>query len=57
MVVGVERLKDSVQVLKKECLEVVKWAKVPCTIGNVSCIVVIWFDNTGSVELVPSSIQ
>ena len=57
MVVGVEGFEDSVQALEKECPEVVKWAKVPRAIGNVSCIVVIWFDNAGSVELVPSLIQ
>jgi hypothetical protein len=57
VVVGVEGFEDSVQALEKECPEVVKWAKVPCTIGNVSCIVVIWFDNARSVELVPSLIQ
>jgi len=57
MVVGVERLEDSVQVLKKEGPEVVKWAKVLYIISNMSCIVVIWFDNARSVELVPSLIQ
>jgi hypothetical protein len=57
VVVGVKGLEDSVQALEKEGPEVVKWAKVPRAIGNVSCIVVIWFYNAGSVELVPSLVQ
>ena len=57
MVVGVERLEDSVQALKKEGPEIVKQAKVARTVGDMSRIVVVWFGDAGSVELVPSSIQ
>jgi hypothetical protein len=56
MVVGVERLEDSVQALKKKGPEIVKQAKVACTVGDMSHIVVVWFGDAGSVELVPSSI-
>jgi len=51
MVVGVERLEDSVQALEKECPEIIKWAKVMCTISNMSCVMVVWLNNTGSIEL------
>ena len=57
MVVGVERLEDLVQVLKKKGLEIVKRAKVACTVGDMSHIVVVWFGDARSVELVLSSIQ
>ena len=57
MVVGVERLEDLVQALKKEGPEIVKRAKVARTVGDMSRIVVVWFGDAGSVELVPSSIQ
>jgi hypothetical protein len=51
VVVGVERLEDSVQALEEECPEIVKWAKVMCTISDMSCVMVVWLDNTGSIEL------
>jgi hypothetical protein len=51
IVVGVERLEDSVQALKEECPEIVKWAKVTCTISNISRVMVVWLDNTRSIEL------
>jgi hypothetical protein len=57
VVVGVERLEDSVQALEEESPKVVKWAEVPREFGNVSCVVVVWLDNARSVELVPSLIQ
>jgi hypothetical protein len=57
MVVGVERLEDLVQALEKKGPEIVKQAKVVRTVGNMSRIVVVWFGDAGSVELVPSSIQ
>jgi hypothetical protein len=56
MVVGVERLEDSVQALKKEGPEIMKWAKVAYTVGDMSHIVVVWFGDARSIELVPSSI-
>ncbi len=57
VVVGVERLEDSVQALKKEGPEIVKWAKVVRIVGDMSHIVMVWFDDTGSIELVLSLIQ
>jgi len=51
MVVGVEGLENSVQAFEEECPEVMKWAKVPCTIGNMSCIMMVWLDNAGSIKL------
>jgi hypothetical protein len=57
IVVCVEGLEDSVQALKEEGLKVVQWAKLPHAIGNISCIVVVWLNNTGSIELVPLLIQ
>jgi hypothetical protein len=51
VVVGVERLEDSVQMLEEECPEIVKWAKVTCTISDMSRIMVVWVNNTRSIEL------
>jgi len=56
MVVGVERLEDSVQALEKEGPEIVKWAKVSHTVSNMSHIVMVWFGDARSIELVPLSI-
>jgi hypothetical protein len=41
VVVGVERLEDSVQALEEECPEIVKWAKVTCTISDMSRVMVV----------------
>jgi hypothetical protein len=57
VVVGVERLEDSVQALEKEGPEIVKRAKVARTVGDMSRIVMVWFGDAGSVELVLSLIQ
>jgi len=57
VVVGVERLEDSVQALEEEGPEIVKWAKVPCTISDMCRIMVVWLDNAGSIKLIPSLVQ
>jgi hypothetical protein len=57
MVVGVERLEDSVQALEKKGPEIVKRAKVARTVGDMSRIMVVWLDNAGSIKLIPSLVQ
>ena len=57
VVVGVERLEDSVQALEMEGPEIVKQAKVARTVGDMSRIVMVWFGDARSVELVLSLIQ
>ena len=57
VVVGVERLEDSVQALEKKGPEIVKRAKVARTVGDMSRIMVVWLDNAGSIKLIPSLVQ
>jgi hypothetical protein len=57
VVVGVERLEDSVQVLEEEGPEIVKWAKVLCAISDMCHIMVVWLDNTESIKLIPLLVQ
>ena len=51
IVIGLERLENFIEMLIEKHPEIVQRPKVPHTFTNVSCIVMVRLNNTGTIKL------
>lgn len=49
VIISVERFEDFVQALEEKGPKPMERAKIPSAVGYVSCVVVVWFDDRGTV--------